>query len=264
MQSRFFIVVSFVLAVVASVASTLLYTKQQTKPVDAAPVAAASAVSSDQLKKAIEEYITNNPEQVINALMAGRAKAEEKQMQEAAKNIVSKKEEIENDPMSPSFGNPKGDVVVVKFNDYNCGYCKKASPDVDALVKADPNVRVVVKEFPILGESSMMFGKAAVAAYKLDPAKYHAFHMALMKSSPRSEEQLYELAETVGYKGDQLKAEMAKPEVQTAIDNTLGLGASIGVQGTPAFIIGGELIRGAVPLDTMKQAVEASRKKKNS
>ncbi len=259
MQSRFLVLVLFILTIVATASVTLLVGGKQAGISLGASTDGGAAVSEDAVGELVRDYIVNNPEEIVNAFLAARQKQEQQAAQEAEKNIVAKLDDIENSPNSPEFGNTDGDVVFVKFNDYNCGFCKRVAPDVDKLLASDKNIKFVVKEFPILGAQSTKLAKAALAFNALSPAQYGEFHKNLLKATPRTDAQIKAAAEKLGVSGDELLAKMESDEVQQEINASLQLGQSIGVSGTPAFVIGGEFIRGAVGVDQMRAAIKRAR-----
>ncbi len=158
----------------------------------ASPAAAAEDALSPGQQRAVEEvvrdYLRRNPEVLLEAIEAMRAKRDAEQQATVRKNLVSLRGDLENDPTSPVGGNPRGDVTIVEFFDYQCPYCKRVFPAVQTLLKTDGNIRYVFKEFPILGPQSVVAARAALAAWKLDRDRYVPFHAALMQSTGRPNE----------------------------------------------------------------------------
>ncbi|MBN8530550.1 MAG: DsbA family protein [Alphaproteobacteria bacterium] len=220
----------------------------------------SKSLTKEDVQGIIKEWILANPETIIESVNGMQKKQMEEQFGKAKENIAKKKDEIFNDAGSPVAGNPKGDVVLVEFFDYNCGYCKKAFTTVNKLIEDDKNLKVVFKEFPILSESSELAARAALAVYSLDKAKYFDYHAALMKfTGNKDEAKLLELAKDVGVDPDKLKAEMGKQEVKDAINRDRTLAQALMIRGTPAFIIGDELIPGAIEFDALKAKIAAVR-----
>jgi len=204
--------------------------------------------------KAIEQYIRSHPEVIEQSLQALEAKreAEEKARQKIA--IVNRQNDLLNDPSSPVSGNPKRDVTLVEFFDYRCGFCKRAANAVTQLQKDDPRVRVVYKDFPILGEASELAGKAALAARV--QGKHQAFHKALLASKREiTKDGILTLAGEVGLDAKRLEADMANSEWQTVIDRNRALAKELGITGTPGFIVGTELAPGALDLKALKELI---------
>ncbi|MEQ8335384.1 DsbA family protein [Nisaea sp.] len=226
------------------------------------PAAAAEPFSADQkaaLDAAIRDYILAHPEVIVDSLNAMQARQEmaEKQQQSAA--LVHFQDQIFANPDDPVIGNPDGDVTVVEFFDYQCGYCKRMVDPVMQLLKQDPNVRWVMKEFPILGPASVTAAHASIAAR--NQGAYQAFHIALMGYRGRlSDAVVFQTAREVGLDIEKLKADMSSPETRKTIQDATALARTLGVNGTPAFIIGKELLPGAVSLDTLVEQIEVARK----
>jgi protein-disulfide isomerase len=163
--------------------------------------------------------------------------------------------------MTPIGGNPKGTVTVVEFFDYQCGYCKRVFPSILALIQSDKRIRYVFKELPILGPASMLASRAAIAAWEIDQKKYLPFHTALMASRGRlNEGKILRIAKDSGINPDELQKQMKEPEVFQELQNNLNLAQALNINGTPAFIIGNQIIPGAVSLDELKRMVEAENK----
>ena len=163
------------------------------------------------------------------------------------KVIVDRKASIFRAPTDFVYGNPKGEITVVEFFDYNCGWCKKAVDEVNKLVKADPQVRIVFKELPIFGEASMLAAKAAMASLK--QGKYWDFHVALMKEKQVSKDNLFKIAEKVGLNVDKLKADMADPVYDAALKENAAIAQDLGIEGTPGFIVDDKVNVGFVPAE---------------
>ena len=210
-----------------------------------------------EVQKLIGSYLKENPEVVIDAIQAWRKK------QDAAEAAMTKEAIAElmaetKDTRSPVWGNPKGDVTIVEFFDYNCPYCKKVFPSVKKLIADDGNIRVVMKELPVLGPNSEYAAKAALAAQK--QGKYDLFHAQMMsKSSRLSREGVLSAAEKVGLDMDQLKKDMESSAVQQELERASVWAQRLGINGTPAFVIGDQLIPGAIDGQQMKRYVEKAR-----
>jgi len=212
----------------------------------------------ENIEKIIHDYLVKNPavlREVIEALQAQEAQEKEG----AVKNISALRSQIFSDPMSPVSGNPKGDVTVVVFFDYACGYCKRSVPELDGLAAKDPNLRIVYKEFPILGERSKVAATAALAANR--QGKYTAFHNTLFRSGSLSDSAIKGVADQSGVNYDQLQKDMADPKFKMIIDQTYALATALHIDGTPAYIVGDQLIPGAVDIDSIKTLVDAERAK---
>jgi protein-disulfide isomerase len=225
--------------------------------------ASAADFTPDQ-RKAIEsiirEYLTKNPEVMLDALEAAKEKLSKEAHDKAGANLAARRQEVFEDPASPVAGNPKGDVSLVEFFDYRCPYCKQVEPSLEALLKEDRQLRLVYKEMPVLGQASTIAARAALAARS--QGKYDEFHRALMTAKGQMDEAtVYKVAGSVGLDVERLKKDMAAPEVDKAIKANLDLADALDIRGTPGFVIGDEIVPGAVDLNTLKQLIAAARKK---
>ena len=169
---------------------------------------------------------------------------------------------LENDPNATVLGNPDGDVTVVEFLDYNCAFCRRAMPEVEEMIERDPNVRVVYREWPILGEGSVFAARAALASR--NQGLYEPFHIAMMSLNERAEEaSVLRVAREVGLDVDQLLIDMEAAEVEEHIQTSMELTRALGFNGTPSFVIGNELVRGYVEADVLVDQVETTRSLQN-
>jgi len=208
----------------------------------------------------VKKVIAENPDLIMKSVESYQMKQQAQAAVKASDSITSMQNDIVNDPNSPSVGNPKGDVTVVEFFDYHCGYCKHFFPLLTRLLDEDKNVRVVFKEFPILSEDSILAAKAALAVSKLDKTKYFSYHTALMKSSGQfTMEMLTDKAKELGIDPDAFKKAMESPDIANELAHTKDLTQSLNIAGTPALIIGSDLTPGAIEMDVLKAKVAAAR-----
>jgi protein-disulfide isomerase len=228
--------------------------------------AADPALSPDQtaaVEKLIHDYLLNNPKVLIEAFdradQASKAEAET-----AAKaEIANRREELENDPKSPVLGNPKGDVTVVEFFDYRCPYCKATTPAVAQLLEQDKKIRLVLKDFPILGKESVFASRVALAVQK--HGKYAEFYKAMFDlKTPVTQESTLEVVKSLGLNPDTIRKESESSEIDPLIKHNYDLAKAIGADGTPAFIIGDTMSPGLITLDVLKTQVAAARAKAKS
>ncbi|UZD90841.1 DsbA family protein [Cognatishimia activa] len=223
---------------------------------------AADTLSEDRVKALVYEAILENPEIIMEAVRLLEERQLQEQQSAAAAILQSERFKLEQDPNAIVLGNPEGDVTVVEFFDYNCPYCRRAMPEVDSLIERDPNVRLVYREWPILGEGSVFAARAALAARK--QGKYEEFHIAMMGMKGRAEETtVLRIARDVGLDVDQLRRDMESPEVEEHIQTSMELSNALGFSGTPSFVIGEALIPGFVEADVLIQQVEAVRDSEN-
>lgn len=218
-----------------------------------------AAMSKDEFEQRVRAYLLEHPEvigEAINRLEAQQREQEAKQGQAA---LQSHLDEVFRDQNDPVGGNSKGDATLVEFFDYNCPYCKQTASVMTQAEAADPRLRVVFKEFPILGPDSLFAAKAALAANK--QGKYVAFHRAIYQVRGHVDEsRVLEVARTVGLDLARLKADMQAPEIAARLDKNIELARALGINGTPGFAIGDRVLVGAMDLKSLQIVIEASRK----
>ena len=222
-----------------------------------------NAVSPDQRKAfegVIRDYLLKNPAIIREAMQALQQREEEEKQAKATRALKEYSGELYHDASSPVGGNPKGDVTIVEFFDYNCGYCKRVAPTIRALLKQDPNIRIVYKEFAILGPQSLIAARAALAAQR--QGKYHEFHNALMSAAKLDAGSIAALSKRLGLDQDKWLEDMEDPGIARMIRRNSQLANVLGINGTPAFIIGERLIPGAVDLDALTEIVKSERAKR--
>ena len=220
-----------------------------------------NAAQKNELHNIIREYLLENP-QLLNEMIAKLQAAEQaKQEEQSREAISSNADAIFRSPHDVVVGNPDGNVTMVEFFDYNCGYCKRSVAEVLRLTEEDKNLRVVMKEFPILSEGSVVAARAAIASKKQN--KYWDFHLALMgaNGSVDGMEKVMEIAREAGLDVDKLKADMEadKAEHDKILGETQQLARTLGINGTPAFIIDGTLVPGAAPYEQLADSVKGVR-----
>jgi len=210
--------------------------------------ALGGAAFSDGQRKAIEaiikDYLLANPEVMLEVNNVLEAKMDKIQSERMAVAVKENADELFRPAATPIAGNTKGDVTIIEFFDYNCGYCKKAFSDVAQAIEKDKQIKVVLKEFPILSKGSEEASRVALAA-KLQ-GKYWAFHRAMLENQGQANEAAaLRVAEKLGLDMARIKKDMASPEVKKEIDDTRKLATKMGIQGTPHFIVGDRIIPGA-------------------
>ena len=226
------------------------------------PTAPSDPAFQQAVEQVVEQYIRAHPEVIEQTLQALQTKREAEERERVSNLIATKKAELLNDPNSPVSGNPDGDVTVVEFFDYRCGYCKRVAGAVTQLQQDDPNIRVVYKDFPILGEASALAASAALASKA--QVKHLAFHEALLASEEElNQETIFVLATSVGMDTEKLHKDMESPSIQTTIGRNRALARELGINGTPGFIIGTELVPGALDLKDLKNLVRQIRDEKS-
>jgi uncharacterized protein len=233
---------------------------------DSVPPSSISTAQRGVIEQMTKDYILAHPEVIQDALAALQ---ERQQADEAKANEAAVKEhdaKIFASPHQVVLGNPQGKVTLVEFFDYNCAYCKRALPDMLSLMKDDGDLRVILKEFPVLGDGSVEAARVAVAVRMQDPTgqKYLEFHQKLLGGHGEANgERALAVAKDVGLDVDRLKRDMASPEAKATIDENLKLGETIGITGTPTYVVGSEVVVGAVGLDELAKKLAAQRGKTN-
>lgn len=217
---------------------------QPASPVTVAGSENFSAGQQQAIEQIIKEYLIKNPEILIEAQGALEVKLEKAQAKRLKVAIAENAEQIFRQPNAAIAGDPDGDITVVEFFDYNCGYCRRGLSDVVKLVESDPKVRVVFKELPILSKGSEEAARVALAAR--NQGKYWELHRALLEARGRANEaSALKLAEGLGFDMEQLKADMDSEEVKAEIAQAEALAKKMGINGTPHFLVGDRSIPGA-------------------
>jgi protein-disulfide isomerase len=237
-------------------------TGQLLKPAPVAPESSGQIPSDpqrQQIEGIIKSYLVEHPE-VLQAAMDALDK-QQKQADAAKARETIKKDNatLFNSTHQVVLGNPQGNETVVEFFDYNCAFCKRALPDMMTLLKTNPNLKFVLKEFPVLGPGSVEAANVAVAARMQDPTgkKYIEFHQKLLGGrGPADKARALAVAKEVGFDMTRLEKDMNSDEVKTTIDEDMKLADSLGVSGTPTYVVGDEVVVGAVGLDELKSKLK--------
>jgi len=235
------------------------------EPFTDAEKAEVEAIVGEYLKanpEFIGDYLRRNPEILVEVsrILKERAARADREAQAAA--MEARREELERHPMTPVSGNPDGDVTLVEFFDYNCGYCKRAFAAMKEIEAEDPNLRVVWKEYPILVRGTPTSLTAAQAAMAADrQGKYNAFHDALMsvRGPLKTDAQVFGIAADIGLDVARLKKDMKDPALRAYLQETVNLGGVLKFQGTPTFVIDGAVIGGALPKEYLVATIAAAR-----
>ena len=231
----------------------------------APPPARAQDTSSATPDKAaieaiIRDYILSNPEVVQQALQIAEAKRLATEQRAVQQAILGRRDVLVNDPDSPVIGNPEGDVTIVEFMDYRCGFCRRAAPVMTEVLDADPKLRLVFKEFPILGPDSVAAARVALAAHRLDPTRYGDLHHAIFASDQAIDEAgVLAIAGSLGYDVEAVKASLADPAIDTILTRNEQLAQQLGIRGTPTFIIGTTILPGFSSKEAILAAVADER-----
>jgi protein-disulfide isomerase len=228
-----------------------------------APLAVAQETSvtpeqKTEIEKIVHDYLVQHPEVIREAIQALQAKEEQDKVDSRTQAVIANKDALVNDPEAPVAGNPLGDVTVVEFFDYHCPYCKVVAGPLQQLLQQDKGVRLVLKEFPILGDDSVLAAHAALAARS--QGKYLAFHEALMAHRGQFDmEVLKTIAAKVGMDPAKLESDMGTQKIEPLISANHKLARALDISATPTFIIGDKVVEGAVPLEELKEAIKQAR-----
>jgi protein-disulfide isomerase len=218
----------------------------------------AADMSKDEFDRRVHDYLMAHPEVIMESVNQLEARARQKEQTDAQKVLQARADEVFRNPDSPVGGNPDGDITVVEFFDYNCPYCRQVAPVMTKAEEGDPQLRVVYKEFPILGPNSTFAAKAALAAHR--QGKYIAFHRALYQVRGTVDQaKTLDVAASVGLDVGRLKTDMDDPKIQAAIQKNLVLAQALRINGTPGFVIGSQILRGATDLKTLQAWVRDAR-----
>lgn len=226
-----------------------------------APAQGLNADQQKQVEDIVKRIIKEQPRLILDALQEMRQREEAEAQARALQAVKTKRDEIIKDPSAPVAGNPDGDVVVVEFFDYRCPYCKTVAERVIDVVKKDGKAKVLFKELPILGPESVFASRAALAAHR--QGKYIEYHVALMKVRERLTDAItLRIAADVGLDVEKLKKDMGSPEISRALEKNSDLAEELNIRGTPAFIVGDQLVPGAIDAETLTKLIADARKKK--
>ena len=229
------------------------------------PVASAQSFSDTQrgdIEKIVKDYLVTHPEVLEEAMgeLSKRQAADEAKKHEA--NVAENAKTIFNSPRGVVLGNKDGDVTFVEFFDYNCGYCKRAMADMLDLMKEDPKLKVVLKEFPVLSEGSVDAAKVAVAVRMQDPTgkKYLDFHQKLLGGRGAADKaRAFSSKKKTAYDMAKLEKDLATTEVKATLEENLKLAESLGMNGTPSYVIGKQVVIGAVGVDSLREKINNAR-----
>lgn len=230
---------------------------------DAAPAAAAApagALDRKEVEMIVRDYLLKNPEILLEVQQALEAKQQEEQRIAQLGIIKQSKAEIFNSPHDGVVGNPNGKITIVEFYDYNCGFCKRAIEDMHALTKQDPELRFVLKEFPILGPDSQKAHVVSQAFLKLMPEKYGEFHDKLLGGQGRAnEDSAVKLAVSLGADEAKLREAMQDPAIGETFAGTYELANKLAITGTPSYVVGNEVVFGALGKDVLAEKISAAK-----
>ena len=231
----------------------------------AAPSSNADEFSSSQrseVERIVREYLIAHPEVLQEAMNELDKRQTVAQAEKHKAAIKQYSDALFSSPRQVVLGNPNGNVTFVEFFDYNCGYCKRALDDMLTLLKDDPKLKVVLKEFPVLGPGSVEAAQVGVAVHMQDKTgkKYLEFHQKLLSGRGEANKaRALAVAKDIGLDMARLEKDLASPEVKTALQESFKLAEALGLNGTPSYVIGDNVVVGAVGLEALKEKVNTSR-----
>lgn len=230
-------------------------------PVQAFDLKSMSETEREALHAEIRAYLLENPEVIMEAVAVLEQRQADAQSREDVARVETNADAIHNDGHSWVGGNPEGDITLVEFMDYRCGFCRRAAPEVHELVESDGNIRYVIKEYPILGEQSVLSSRFAIATKQIEGDEaYKATHDALIAFNGEvSEASLRRIGGSLGLNADEIIAHMDSAEVSAVIAENHQLAQRLSISGTPTFVMGDQLLRGYLPLEEMQQMAEEIR-----
>ena len=224
------------------------------------PARALDDNDKPQIEKIIREYLLKNPEILQEMQQLFEAKQQALQVAKQQEALKQKAEAIFNSKYQVEIGNPDAKYKVVEFFDYNCPYCQRAMLDMEKILESNPDVKFVIKEWPVLGQQSYEAHNVSIAFSKLMPEKYSDFHQQLLGMKGRKgEKNTIKLALTFGVDEQLLRAEMKKPYVLKALQENNSIANDLGITGTPSYVIGNEVVFGAVGVTKLMTHIEALR-----
>lgn len=220
----------------------------------------AGDLTEERVKEIVKQYIQDNPKDIVESLQNWQRVEQTQQVQNQQKAVVELKDKIASLDHVGTAGNPKGDVTIVEFFDYNCGACKMMFEGIHSLVEQDKNVQVKFVEYPIFGPQSEENAKIGAAVAFLAPEKYWDFHTGMMRNKGQSNaDYAYDVAKNLGIDVAKLKEEAAKQKYVDLMAKDHAMGAQLHIQGTPALIIGETFVGGAIGIEELKEHVDFAR-----
>lgn len=222
-----------------------------------------NTMTKEQVETIVYEFIQKNPQVIISSLKSMQQKEYEDSLKQAKITIQNKQDQLQGKDSGITLmaGNKDGDVTVITFLDYRCGYCKKGNTELKKVIEKDANVKVIFKEYPVLGGISQKLARTALAVYLVDASKYAQFHNALIESRDPNEQFIENTLKMLNIDHIKVKEAIKDPRVEKELASVHALAGELGIRGTPAFIIGDELIPGAVDHEAILSMVKTVREK---
>lgn len=219
---------------------------------------AQQSLNKSEVEQIVREYLLANPELLLEVQQQLEEKQQSELSNKQAEVISSQKDEIFSAPYQIEIGNPNAEITIVEFFDYNCGFCQRALSDMQVLLKSNDNLKFVLKEFPVLGEASIEATRVSMAVSKLLPEKHAEFHTKLLGMEGQKDgNRAMQLAVEMGASQIEIMMEMENPQIIETIQQTYGFANELGITGTPSYIIGNEVVFGAVGHDQLDSKIKS-------
>lgn len=224
----------------------------------AALTARADNLTEDDVKNLVRSYLLENPEVIMEAITILQQREEAAKRSQEGQALSQLNAQLTRQEHDPVGGNPDGDITLVEFFDYNCGYCKRVNSTLQALIADNPNLRVVYKEFPILSETSVTAARASLALNALYPEHYETFHRALLAApgSLKQDSDVWNQVAKLDVDVDKIRAESQASWIQDTLAKNHELARNLNISGTPTFIVGDSVLRGAYPQADIQKAID--------
>jgi protein-disulfide isomerase len=228
----------------------------------AASVAIGLWMAPVAFERMLQQYLADHPEVVADALHRVEQREEAAAGDRKLALLAAKAQELRYDPRLPVLGNPAGDVTVVEFFDYKCPFCRQFHPQLAGFLERNPNVRFVLQDLAVLGPESVLASRAALAVWQSDKARFAKFHDAMMRYPGRFDESaILRIAADVGIDKDGLMLDMQDPKLDRRLADVRGLAITVGISGTPGFLIGDVVVPGYIDATQAEQLVQQARQK---
>ncbi|HET8904659.1 MAG TPA: DsbA family protein [Saccharospirillum sp.] len=222
--------------------------------------AQAENLTEEDVNQLVRDYILEHPEIVMEAISILQEREQAAKQASEKEMLAAASDQLINSANDPVGGNPDGSITLVEFFDYNCGYCKRAAETVKALTEANPDLRVVYKEWPILAETSVTAARVSLAISELYPDQYQAYHDALLArpGSLQENSEVWQVVDQLGLDREELEAETKADWVQETLASNRALAQQLNITGTPTFVVGTDILRGAYPQGDIQSAIDAN------
>ncbi|MFT5181557.1 MAG: protein-disulfide isomerase [Alphaproteobacteria bacterium] len=218
-----------------------------------------TALQKNEIRNTVRELLLENPQVIVDALETIQSQQQRSEGQRRQNAVTARADQLFNSRSDPSVGDPKASVTIVEFFDYQCPYCRRMAQQLAKLNEEDHDLRIVYKEYPVFGPASTLAASAALGAMR--QGKYEEFHLAMMgvRGAP-SERTIFRVAERIGLDAGRLRADMNSATPQRLFQRNRQLAQELGIRGTPAFVIGDQVLPGAIEIDRLRELIAEQRK----